>query len=241
MHPDLRGRRRTSFRTALVLTGTLTAALLTVPPAQAQVDRDCREGQKTLDCIQSREGGTSDGGGGGPTAPAPIPTDEFGGFFGLAGPADPTTEQLAQTVRDTAPFPPVKVHTAPATRTYVKVRTGLWVDGFQTVQTEPITLDGQTIQATATPRSVTWNLGETTITCTGPGRPNDTSCGHTYQRSSLRQPGGAYRISATITWDVAWTCTGAPCQAPGGTLEPMIIPSEAVPLVVDEIQTSTRP
>jgi hypothetical protein len=242
MQADLPSRRRTPIRTALLLTGALTATLSTIPPAQAQPYCN-NPGDISCDITKpggTSGGGTSDGDDGGTTIPEPEDENLDENVLDL-GPAEPPTEDLARTVRDSAGFPAVRVHTAPTARTYVKVRTGLWVDGFETVQTDPITLAGQTVQATATPRSVTWNLGETTITCNGPGRPNDTSCSHTYQRSSLRQPGRAYRITATVTWDVSWTCTGPGCDDTAGTLEPSTVPSEPVPLVVDEIQTNTRP
>lgn len=245
MHPDLRGRRHTPLRAALVLATTVTTTALAVPPAQADPRCDGLNPAEKLGCFNSRPGGTSGGRGGsggvggGTTIPDPEDANLDENVQDL-GPAAAPTTVLADSVEDTAPYPAIRVHTAPAARTYVRVRTGLWVEGFETVQTEPITLDGQTIQATATPTSVTWNLGETTITCNGPGRPNDTSCSHTYKRSSTRQPGGAYRISAAITWTVTWTCTGAPCDAPSGTLDPTTLPSEPVSLVVDEIQTNTR-
>jgi hypothetical protein len=245
MHPDLPSRRRTPIRTALILTGALTATLSTIPLAQAQPP--CAGMNKDVGCFDSAPGGTSSGGGGstgsggGTTIPDPEDENLNENVLDL-GEAEPTDEQLAQSVMDSKPLSPVKVHTAPSARTYVRVRTALWVDGFETVQTEPIGLAGRTIQATATPQSVTWNLGETTITCNGAGRPNDaSSCGHTYQRSSLRQPGRAYRITATVTYDVSWTCTGAACADAGGDLPPMTMTSVPTPLVVDEIQTNTRP
>ncbi|MFI6517269.1 hypothetical protein ACIBF1_17065 [Spirillospora sp. NPDC050679] len=131
------------------------------------------------------------------------------------------------------------VHTAPSGKTYVRIRTALWVDGFTTVATEPITVGAQTVQATATPKAVVWRLGETTLTCNEAGSKGSTSCGYTYQRSSAKQPGGAYRITATIVWSVNWTCTGAECDAAGGALSDLEMTSVPTPLTVTEIQTKT--
>jgi len=233
---------RRAARTTAVTVGAMATVLIGVPSAHG-APPVCNSPGFLCGEITSPGGSSGgrapSGGGGGTTVPPPDP-DVTNNFQDL-GPAAPATEDLAQRVRNLAPFPAVTVHTSPADRTYVRVRTGLWVDGFQTVRTQPITLAGQTVQVTAQPKSVTWNLGETSITCTGPGRPNDTSCGHTYQRSSARQPGGAYRVSAVITWTVSWTCAGAACDDAAGTLPDEEIPSVPVPLVVDEIQANTRP
>ncbi|KAB2341288.1 hypothetical protein [Actinomadura rudentiformis] len=132
------------------------------------------------------------------------------------------------------------MHTAPDGKTYVEVKTRLWVEGFREVATEPIVVGAQTIQAIATPKSVSWQLGETTLTCLGPGSKNDDSCSHVYKRSSAGQPGGVYQLSATITWSVRWTCAGADCDAPGGDLADLSMPSIPEPFVVDEIQTKSR-
>ena len=49
-----------------------------------------------------------------------------------------------------------------------------------------------------------------------PAAPSPT-CGYTYDRSSAGQPGGAYRVTVTITWDITWTGTGGA----GGALAPL--------------------
>jgi hypothetical protein len=63
------------------------------------------------------------------------------------------------------------------------------------------------------------------VTCHGPGTPYaggnpaaaSPTCGHAYERSSAGQPGGAYRVTATITWDITWTSTGGA----GGVMPPL--------------------
>ncbi|MBB4773356.1 hypothetical protein [Actinomadura livida] len=136
-------------------------------------------------------------------------------------------------------YPTPTVHTAPDGKTYVRVRTSLWIEGFDNVQTQPITVGAQTVQLVATPKSVTWNLGEKTIVCDDAGSKDGKTCNYAYQRSSASRSGGAYQITATITWDVRWTCEGADCDEAGGSLGVNSIPSAPTPLVVSEIQTNT--
>ena len=61
------------------------------------------------------------------------------------------------------------------------------------------------------------------VTCAGPGTPYDPSqpdaqpsCAFTYQRSSAGQPGGAFIITVTESWQVGWAATGVPAGAPAG-------------------------
>ncbi|XVQ12694.1 hypothetical protein ACQP1W_09100 [Spirillospora sp. CA-255316] len=249
-------RPRPSLRHALlgtaIMTSALTATAITALPANAD-PCSIPGGGGSFDCSRSTPGGTTGGGtgtgtggSGGTTGEIPtLPGQDLVGLGGQTGgappPAAPATVDLAEEARASAELPIPTVHTSPEDRTYVRVRTGLWVEGFVPVQTEPIVVGGQNIQATATPRRVEWNLGETTLTCDGPGDRNATTCSHTYQRSSAQAPGGAYRITAKIIWSVTWTCTGPECDAASGTLGDLDSPSLPTPLVVDEIQTQTQP
>ena len=79
----------------------------------------------------------------------------------------------------------------------------------------------------ATPVSAAWAMGDgTTVTCKGPGtayaagdNPSAASptCGYTYEPSSAGQPGGAYQVTVTITWDITWAGAGGA----GGVLAPL--------------------
>jgi hypothetical protein len=81
----------------------------------------------------------------------------------------------------------------------------------------------------ATPLSVTWSMGDgSKVICRGPGVPYNpaeppdsqhTTCSHTYRRSSAGQPGERYSVSATTTWALSWTATGAVTAS--GTLPPL--------------------
>ncbi|MEV4252559.1 hypothetical protein AB0J52_05260 [Spirillospora sp. NPDC049652] len=155
----------------------------------------------------------------------------------------PTTT-LAQQAAAGAQLPVPVVHTAPSGKTYVGVKTAFWVDGFVTVQTAPVSVPGQTVQATATPAQVTWQIGDPTapqMTCNDAGSSSGTTCSHTYQRASTGANGsGAYQITATISWNLRWTCVGADCDEPAGVLPAMTMTSVQNPLIVAEIQTGSR-
>lgn len=106
-------------------------------------------------------------------------------------------------------------------RTYVGVPVWMWA-GDQTplnwgTYEVTATLGGQTITASAQVATVQWDMGDgTTVTC-GEGTPYATafgltsspSCGHAYSRTSLREPGGMYTVTATSNWEVDWTGGGA--------------------------------
>ncbi|NYD46587.1 hypothetical protein BJY14_002570 [Actinomadura luteofluorescens] len=238
---------------------TVAAALLSTfaAPAEALAD-GCGVANKGLDCnlsgVTGGRGGGNGGGNGtggsggvsGPVAPpAPVGLTDNQGVDGVDGPGGnappaaqpPDVWTMMQRARASAPFPVPTAYTAPKDKTFVRLRTNLWVDGFTVVKTDPISEGGVTVQATATPTSVNWNLGETQITCNDAGSKNGKTCGYTYRRSSTGQPGGAWQITATITWRLAWTCTGAPC---GGGLDDYTMTSQPTPLAVSEIQTNTH-
>lgn len=257
-----RGRVATPIRAGAAL--TLVLAVTAFGADAAYADGCQKNSNRKFGCVPTLPGGSSgggsapggtgggggSGGGSGPVEPPPpegLTPDQGigavpvpGGPAPLAAPAAPPTIALAQQARSSAEVPVPKVHTAPKGKTYVRVRTALWVDGFETVTTEPIKVGDQEVIATATPKSVEWNLGETTLTCNDAGSKDGRSCGYTYKRSSAKQPGGAYQITATIRWGLTWTCTGADCDSPGGTLEDLTATSVLTPLIVSEIQTNSR-
>lgn len=252
--PTARSQPRTPLRlgTALALTLLTTAALT---PTHAQAD-PCRGQEPNINCDIGGGGGGGTGGGGGgsggggtgdgPTEPPDLGGDDEGGITVEPGdppeqPAVPPTIDVAEQARSSAELPRPTAHTSPTGKTYVKLSTALWVDGFVTVSTPPITAGDQTVVATATPKSVIWNLGETTLTCSGPGGVGSTECSYTYKRSSASAPGGRYEITATIVWGVTWTCEGSDCDAASGTLDDLAMTSAPEAFVVSEIQTNNRP
>ncbi|WP_131738548.1 hypothetical protein [Actinomadura roseirufa] len=208
---------------------------------------------------EHRDNGSSGGGGGGgggapgsggsvePPAPDGLTPDEGVGFVpvdggggGAPAPAPVSTAALLERALSSAAFPVPTVHTAPADKTYVRLKTALWVDGFRTVSTEPAKAGAQLVRATATPLKVVWDLGEKKLECLDGGSKSGTTCHYTYQRSSAGQSGGTYKITATIRWRVEWSCVGADCQGNGGLLDPQEMTSPPTPLAVSEIQTNNH-
>lgn len=185
------------------------------------------------------------GGGGGNAAPMPCPGAVNCNAMGAGAPPPVQripTQQLAYNAKNGLILPPPHVHTSPEGKTYVELRTGLWVkrgDFARVTAAAPV--PGQVVTAIATPKDITWNMGESTIACETAGSPNGTGCGYTYKRSSADQPGGKYTIAVTVTWNVYWTCRGA-CDANKGTFpEPTMSMTTNTTLAVGEVQTESRP
>lgn len=229
----------------------LSAAITALSSAPASAD-PCQDGGDSVGCGIGTPGGGSgggtegDNGGGGGTVgngPGMVPGTDGGGAGTPIGepppPQEVNTLALAERARSSAQLPTPALHTSPNDRTYVRLRTGLWVDGFVTVQTAPISAGGQTVVAVARPERVVWELGESQITCETAGRPNSTECSYTYRRSSASIPTGAHSITATVVWGVHWTCTGT-CDATEGDLEDLEMVSLPEALVVGEVQTNTN-
>jgi hypothetical protein len=137
---------------------------------------------------------------------------------------------LAALVRQilVLPSPVIQSSPAPGSLQLTRLPTWLWISHtVWTPKSKTATVPGESVTATATPVSVVWHSGDgSTVTCHGPGIPYTSAyspssaspdCGHTYTRSSAGQPGGAYHVTATITWDITWTGTGGA----GGALPPL--------------------
>ena len=100
---------------------------------------------------------------------------------------------------------------------------------------------GESVTATATPTSVTWNLGDgNTIVCQGPGTPYaatdspgeaSPTCGHTYTIHPHGQPNNAFTVTATVSWAVDWAGGG---QA--GTV-PALNDTTTTPLRVADVES----
>ncbi|MFC6867011.1 hypothetical protein [Haloechinothrix salitolerans] len=111
--------------------------------------------------------------------------------------------------------------------------TWLWLDRDQwRSQTATASVPGVSITATATPRSVTWSMGDgSTVKCRDAGTPfppggdseaASPDCGHTYRQSSQGQTNNTYPVTATVHWTVRWS--GA---RQGGTLPGLTTTSTA--------------
>jgi hypothetical protein len=126
------------------------------------------------------------------------------------------------------PDPVIRASPAPGALQLTRLPVWLWVaaNAWQP-QSKTAQVPGESVTATATPVSAGWSMGDgTTVTCKGPGTPYaagdnpsaaSPTCGYTYDQSSAGQPGGAYRVTVTITWDITWLGTGGA----GGALAPL--------------------
>ncbi|KAB2341308.1 hypothetical protein [Actinomadura rudentiformis] len=144
-----------------------------------------------------------------------------------------STADVAQMAMDAIVLPAPRPHTSPRGRTWVGLRTFLWIDrNTWRPRQASVAVDGQTVSITGRPTHVDWDMGEASITCQGPGVPHQGTCSYTYRRAASHQ------VSATVYYAVSWTCVGA-CDTPGGTFGPLPATTN-LRLVIGEIQTSTR-
>jgi hypothetical protein len=109
-------------------------------------------------------------------------------------------------------------------------------------QSATASVPGVSVTATARPVKVAWSMGDgITRTCEGPGtawtrgtdpRAASPDCGHVYRRSSAGAAGGAYTVSATVTWEVTWAGAGQSGTVPGlettGQVQTRVQESQAV-------------
>lgn len=122
----------------------------------------------------------------------------------------------------------------------VQLPTWMWVSNWGP-DSATASVPGVSATVTATPASVTWDMGNgDEVICSGPGTPFDfsrpedeqsTDCSYTYRHSSTNQPDGVYQLSATMTYDVSWSASGAP----GGGALPAVSETTTFPLRVLEI------
>lgn len=159
----------------------------------------------------------------------------------------PDAAQLAQSAKGRIEFktPQIGLSPLPPNPALVNLQTWLWLESGDWAPLEgSVTAGDTTVTATARPVSVRWNMGEGSKVCQGPGTPwrkglgsrTKTTCGFTYRHTSVSQPGGAFRISATIMYDSSWTCEGE-CTEEGGDLGLLPSPTATTNLRVTERQT----
>ena len=126
------------------------------------------------------------------------------------------------------PDPVIRSSPAPGALQLTRLPVWLWVAAnVWQPQSKTAQVPGEAVTATATPVSAAWAMGDgKTVTCKGPGtayaagdNPSAASptCGYTYDQSSAGQPGGAYKVTVTITWDITWAGPGGA----GGALAPL--------------------
>ena len=161
-------------------------------------------------------------------------------------PAIPTVSPavLAQQAESQLPLPAPSIEMAPPANRdqLVNVSSWLWIDAAAWRPMSATAAAGPvSATATAAPTEVVWNMGDGhSVTCDGPGVPYDSSnpdastyCSYTWPSSSAGQPGGAYRVTATVFYRASWTAAGAPG---GGSLGLVAGPPSTVAVRVAESQ-----
>jgi len=162
-------------------------------------------------------------------------------------PGPPTPGELAAFAVGGLTLAKAKVHTAPAApdHTYIGVENWLWVPVAQwATLSRRVTAGATTVTVTAAPSQVVWDMGTSSETCYSAGSPwhrgmtdsATTSCGYTYGHASESQPHGVYAITATIRYQVDWTCRGT-CTTAAGSLGLVDAPAGAGTMRVLQRQT----
>lgn len=150
----------------------------------------------------------------------------------------------ALLARELLPLPDPDVRTSPPAGRPQLVGVATWfrVDTAWQTFSATATLGGVSATVTATPTQVVWDPGDGSapITCDGPGtafdpaRPGAVSdCSHIYRRRTAS--GAEHALTATITYDVAWTAT----DGSSDVLDP-VTRTSTVAVAVDEAQAIVR-
>lgn len=102
---------------------------------------------------------------------------------------------------------------------YVRVPVWMWVHEPDEETWGPVSAEasvgGHRISLSASVDHVAWDMGDGTIVrCgegtvfhTGYGFVESPTCGHLYEWTSRREPGGLYTVTATSHWRVQWTAS----------------------------------
>ncbi|MGW3494263.1 hypothetical protein [Streptomyces sp. NPDC001020] len=167
-----------------------------------------------------------------------------------------TPQILAELAYNRIELPATEATLAPAGTTKVNLPTWAWLDKakFKEVSvTAALNVDGLNIQATTTAKPVSLTLkpgtadaetfpssGECVLNGDSIGEPyakgkadRTPPCGVKFLRSSGE---GAFRLQATVTWEITWTGTGnpTPTELPKGTF------GNTQDVKVQEIQSVNR-
>jgi hypothetical protein len=169
---------------------------------------------------------------------------------GFGTPPDPV--ELANRALASITLEPPPVHVAPNKGAgLVGLPVWMWTDqrdGTWGELTASASAPGLTVSISAKVKKIVWDMGnEEQIPCQVPGTAYDPNvhrggkspdCGYPtgYPRSSRREPGGVYKVTATTTWQVLWTGGGT-----SGELPPQTRTSSAPGTVrIDELQVVTQ-
>lgn len=139
--------------------------------------------------------------------------------------AGPTPREVAQLAIEQMGLRAIDIGIAPEPGEdsigIVGMPVWLWAANPNDHTVGPITASasagGITIAATARLHRITWDMGDgTRVVCATAGTPYRASygrskspdCGHTYERTSSRESGGKYTVSAISDWVITWEGAG---------------------------------
>ena len=147
-------------------------------------------------------------------------------------PQQPSPIELAKQAAATIKMSPPAIGIAPTHEGSGLVGMPVWMwtvqfpDTWGTHKSAPATAPGLWVVATATAKSITWDMGDGhTVTCGNPGTAyvasyglsSSPDCGYTYTQPSGGKPGGVYTVTGTTTWEVTWVAS----TGQAGTLPPV--------------------
>jgi hypothetical protein len=171
-----------------------------------------------------------------------------GGEDGEAPVEEVDFEALAYQAYASFSLGSLRISMSPSAETPVLVQVPVWMwvdaDDWQP-ETATASVPGGSVTVTATPSSVSWDMGDgQSVDCKGPGTAYDASehdpaaaspdCGHTYTSTN----GGSVDVTASMSWAVEWeTSTGE-----GGALPDLTTETSTTVQVVESssLVTTTR-
>jgi hypothetical protein len=171
----------------------------------------------------------------------------FGGPVWMLGtPPVVSPAVLARQARSRLNLPEVLIRLNPTGDQLVNLPVWLAMEATSwKPQSATASAGGVSVTATARPVAASWAMGDgATVECAGPGTawspgtdPARASpdCRYTFRGSSAGTAGGAYTVTATVTWEVSWAGAGQTGTVPGLTT------TGAVQVRVQESQAVFRP
>ena len=164
----------------------------------------------------------------------PSPPDGYGATETTPGElAARAVEQMQLT------GPAIRMTVAADQSGLVGVPVWLWTEVTPTTwgpNSATAAVPGLAITATAQATRIVWDMGDgNAVTCLNPGTPyysggvESPTCDYVYSASSAGEPGDAYTLTATATWEVTWTGGGT-----SGTLT--VTRSSSATLRIGELQ-----
>lgn len=144
----------------------------------------------------------------------PTPPPGFGGV-------SVTPAELASRAVDQMQLvgPAIGITVPPDRLGLVGVPVWLWTDVSPTTwgpNSATASVPGLSVTATAQVSEIRWDMGDgNAVVCPNAGTPwyeggiESPTCDHVYEQPSVGQPNDAFTVTATSTWDVAWSGGGA--------------------------------